>query len=50
MSGRGHETHPEVWEGLVDPLGGLERVGRPTRRSGKCRESHPVVREAHIDL
>ena len=38
------ESHQEVEKGSVDPPGGTRRVGRPTRRSGKGRETQPEVR------
>ena len=47
------ETHPEVREGSRDPPGGLGRVWRPTRRSGKGLETNPEVREGlgtHLEV
>ena len=52
--GWGRKAHPEVWEGLGIPLGGAggvvrlaRRSERPTRRSGRSRETHSYVRESH---
>ena len=39
------EFHQELQKGSRDPPGGPERIGRPTRRSRKGRETHPEVQE-----
>ena len=39
------ETHPEFRKGSVDPSVGPGRVGRPTRRSRKGRQTHQQVWE-----
>ena len=38
-------AHPEVQERLKGPPEGEGGVGRPTRRSGKGQEAHPVVQD-----
>ena len=37
----GQEAHPEDREGSGGPLGGTRGVGRPTRRSGRGRDTQP---------
>ena len=39
-----------MWEGSQDPPGGPGRVGRPTRRSEKGRETHLEGHEFHQEL
>ena len=45
----GRKTHPEVRERSGDPPGGLVKVRRPTRRSGKGWEIHPELQEGSGD-